>query len=278
MPKINAEIPESLNAVLDEEVARTKTDASSIITAALAQYLRMPIHTLFQVSTSGALVAGVYAGAVSAQGLLEHGDFGLGTFANLDGEMVVLDGHVYQVQGTGRVSEALPTARAPFAVVTKFAPDMDLEMEPIRNFSELQKRCDSLRTSGNIFYALRLDGRFNRVRTRAVSPPGEGTRLVDAAKAQSEFSFTDVSGTLVGLWSPGFSSAFSVAGYHFHFLSEDRKEGGHLLECEPGPGPLRLRMEALTDFHLALPETESFLKADLTKNTADELAYAESAH
>jgi acetolactate decarboxylase len=278
MPKINAEIPESLNAVLDEEVARTKTDASSIITAALAQYLRTPIHTLFQVSTSGALVAGVYAGAVSAQGLLEHGDFGLGTFANLDGEMVVLDGHVYQVQGTGRVSEALPTARAPFAVVTKFAPDMDLEMEPIRNFSELQKRCDSLRTSGNIFYALRLDGRFNRVRTRAVSPPGEGTRLVDAAKAQSEFSFTDVSGTLVGLWSPGFSSAFSVAGYHFHFLSEDRKEGGHLLECEPGPGPLRLRMEALTDFHLALPETESFLKADLTKNTADELAYAESAH
>jgi Alpha-acetolactate decarboxylase len=76
---------------------------------------------------------------VSAQRLLEHRDFGLGTFANLDGEMVVLDGHVYQVQGTGRVSEALPSARAPFAVVTKFAPDVDLEMEPVRNFSELQR-------------------------------------------------------------------------------------------------------------------------------------------
>ena len=83
-------------------------------------------------------------------------------------------------------------------------------------------------------------------------------------------------GSLVGLWSPGFSSAFSVAGYHFHFLSEDRKEGGHLLECESGR--LRLRMEALTDFHVALPETENFLKADLSKSTADELAYAESAH
>ena len=80
-----------------------------------------------------------------------------------------------------------------------------------------------------------------------------------------------MAGTLVGLWSPGFSSAFSVAGYHFHFLSEDRLEGGHLLESESGP--LRLRMEALIDFHLALPETESFLKADLSKNTADELAY-----
>jgi acetolactate decarboxylase len=109
-----------------------------------------------------------------------------------------------------------------------------------------------------------------------VNPPRQGARLVDAAKAQSEFHFTDVAGTLVGLWSPGFSSAFSVAGYHFHFLSKDRHEGGHLLECESGP--LRLRVEALTDFHLALPETESFLKADLGKNTADELAYAESAH
>ena len=151
-----------------------------------------------------------------------------------------------------------------------------MEIGSIANFSELEKRCDGLRTSGNIFYAFRIDGTFKRIRTRAVSPPKEGTRLVDAAKMQSEFRFTDVTGTLVGLWSPGFSSAFSVAGYHFHFLSEDRQEGGHLLDCESGS--LRLRMEALTDFHLALPETESFLKADLSKNTADELAYAESAH
>jgi acetolactate decarboxylase len=100
--------------------------------------------------------------------------------------------------------------------------------------------------------------------------------LVDAAKAQSEFAFTDIEGTLVGLWSPGFSSAFSVAGYHFHFLSADRRHGGHLLEIESGP--LLLEVEPLTDFHLALPETEAFLKADLSKNTAEELAYAEQAH
>jgi acetolactate decarboxylase len=81
---------------------------------------------------------------------------------------------------------------------------------------------------------------------------------------------------LVGLWSPGFSSAFSVAGYHFHFLSADRQHGGHLLDV--AADSLRLRIEALTDFHLALPESEAFLKADLSKNTAEELAYAEQAH
>jgi acetolactate decarboxylase len=111
---------------------------------------------------------------------------------------------------------------------------------------------------------------------RAVSPPQSGARLIDAAKAQAEFELSAIRGTLVGLWSPGFSSAFSIAGYHFHFLSEDRKHGGHLLACSSAP--LRLRIEALTDFHLALPENESFLKADLSKNSAGELAYAEQAH
>jgi len=276
MPDLDITIPTSLKAALDAEVSRTKRTASSVVTAALSQYLSVSVHTLFQVSLSGALVAGVYDKEVSAKSILEHGDFGLGTFANLDGEMVILDGRVYQVQGTGRVSEACPDAGAPFAVVTRFSPQTDVETEPVASFKDLEGRCDNYRNSGNIFYAVRLDGHFRRIHTRAVNPPQPGTRLVDAAKAQSEFSFTDIDGTLIGLWSPGFSSAFSISGYHFHFLSKDRQHGGHLLDVEAGP--LRLKIEALTDFHLALPESEAFLRADLSKNTAEELAYAEQAH
>jgi acetolactate decarboxylase len=276
MTNLDMAIPASLKAALDTEVTRIKGTPSSVVTAALSQYLGVPVHTLFQVSTSGALVAGVYDREVSVKSILEHGDFGLGTFANLDGEMVVLDGRAYQVQGTGRVSEAGPDAGAPFAVVTRFSPQTDVETKPVTSFKDLEARCDECRNSGNIFYAIRLDGHFKRVRTRAVNPPQRGTRLVDAAKAQSEFSFTDIDGTLIGLWSPGFSSAFSVSGYHFHFLSKDRQHGGHLLDIKAGP--LRLKVEALTDFHLALPESEAFLKADLSKNSAEELAYAEQAH
>jgi acetolactate decarboxylase len=276
MANLVTTIPASLQTALDAEVARTKGTPSSVVTAALSQYLGVPVHTLFQVSISGALVAGVYDREVSIKSILEHGDFGLGTFANLDGELVVLDGRAYQVQGTGRVSEAGPDAGAPFAVVTRFSPQTDVKAKPVASFKDLEARCDEYRTSGNIFYAVRLDGHFRRVRTRAVNPPQPGTRLVDAAKAQSEFSFTDIDGTLIGLWSPGFSSAFSISGYHFHFLSNDRRHGGHLLDVEAGP--LRLKVEALTDFHLALPESEAFLKADLSKNTAEELAYAEKAH
>jgi len=276
MVNLETTIPASLKTALDAEIRRTKGTASSVVTAALSQYLGVPVHTLFQVSISGALVAGVYDGEVSVKSILQHGDFGLGTFANLDGEMVVLDGRVYQVHGTGSVLEAGPDAGAPFAVVTRFSPQTDVETEPVASFKDLEDRCDGFRNSGNIFYAVRLDGHFRQVRTRAVNPPQPGTRLVDAAKSQSEFIFTDIDGTLVGLWSPGFSSAFSISGYHFHFLSSDRQHGGHLLDVEAGP--LRLKVEALTDFHLALPESEAFLKADLSKNTAEELAYAEQAH
>ena len=276
MPQLSVDLPASLKFALDYEVARSGSTISSVVTAALAQYLAKPIHTVFQVSTSGALVAGVYDREVSVQTILEHGNFGLGTFANLDGEMVVVDGHVYQVQGSGRVTEAARDAGAPFAVVTWFDADTDVSIPSVASFRDLEERCDGFRRSGNIFYALRLDGQFKRVRTRAVNPPQQGTRLVDAAKAQSEFTFADVDGTLVGLWSPGFASAFSVAGYHFHFLSADRQHGGHLLDVQADA--LHLKVEALTSFHLALPESEAFLKADLSKNTAEELAYAEQAH
>jgi acetolactate decarboxylase len=276
MPLLRAEIPESLKSALDAEIARLGTNESALITAALSRYLGIPAHTLFQVSTSGALVAGVYDREVSVKSILEHGDFGLGTFANLDGEMVVVEGRAFQVLGSGRVLEAAPEAGAPFAVVTRFSPQVITDSGPMASFKDLEKCCDRYRVSGNIFYAIRLDGHFTRVRTRAVNTPSPGTRLVDATKAQSEFNFTDIDGTLVGLWSPGFSSGFSVQGYHFHFISSDRQHGGHVLDVEAAQ--LSVRIESLTNFHLALPASEAFLKADLSKNTAEELAYAEQAH
>ena len=276
MPELNLVIPAFVDRALKNEMARTGSSASSIVASALAGYFHTPLHTLFQVSTSGALVEGVYTGAISSDVILKHGDFGLGTFENLDGEMVVLDGRIYRARGDGTVSQAPVDACAPFAVVTRFAPDVDLQIEPADSFDILTERCDEHRRSNNIFYAIRLDGEFHQVRMRAVSPASSGGRLIDAAKEQAEFELSEIRGTLVGLWSPGFSSAFSIAGYHFHFLSDDRVHGGHLLACSTGS--LRLRVEALTDFHLALPENESFLKADLSKNSAGELAYAEQAH
>ena len=140
MVQISADIPASLKAALEEKAARDSGGVSSIITAALAHYLEKPIHTVFQVSTSGALVAGVYDREVSVQALLEHGDFGLGTFADLDGEMVVVDGRAYQIQGSGSVSEAPAGAGAPFGVVTQFEPSIDVSIRSVAKFQRFRSK------------------------------------------------------------------------------------------------------------------------------------------
>src|SRR5947209_14368155 len=79
--------------------------------------------TLFQVSTLDALMLGVYQGAYSIGGLKQHGDFGLGTFEGIDGELTVLEDHYYHFRSDGSLIEEESTTRVPFAVVTKFQPD-----------------------------------------------------------------------------------------------------------------------------------------------------------
>ena len=81
-----------------------------------------PHHTLFQTSTIDALLSGNYEGDVSFAELEAYGDFGLGTFDALDGEMIGLDGYFYQVKADGRAYGVDERMKTPFAVVTFFEP------------------------------------------------------------------------------------------------------------------------------------------------------------
>jgi acetolactate decarboxylase len=269
-------ISKSLQSALEKLSKETGEPISQLVSDTLSRCLGIPLHTFFQVSTSGALVQGVYERAVSSNLLLNYGDFGLGTFENLDGEMVVLDGAIYQVRSDGKVTKIEKDVGTPFAVVTHFVADQDHMIETASSFKDLTEICDGYRDSDNLFYAIRIDGHFGHVHTRAMRETLEGLPLAKAAAIQPEFEFTGVDGTLVGIWASQFASALNIAGYHFHFLSEDRSKGGHLLECSGKH--LRIRVERLNDFHLSLPESEEFLRADLTNDTSRELAYAEQVH
>jgi acetolactate decarboxylase len=101
----------------------------------------------------------------------------------------------------------------------------------------------------------------------------EGVPLVQAAAVQPEFQFQDISGTLVGFWTPEYAKTLNVPGYHLHFISADRARGGHLLQCR-GKN-LRLQIQLEGDLHIALPETQDFLKANLRRDPAAALAQAE---
>jgi acetolactate decarboxylase len=274
-PNLTVVIPTSLETILNNEVVKRASSFDSVVSAALSQYFHTARHRIYQVSTSAALVQGVYEGAVSSRVLLANGDFGVGTFERLDGEMVILDGAIYQACGD-QVHRRDDDFLVPFATVTRLQKDEVFPIERISSLKDLQLACDSDRISDNLFYALRLDGVFESVHVRAVHPVTEGTRLVDAAGTQMEFHFQNIEGTLVGIWSPNYSGSFSISGYHFHYISKDRTKGGHVLNCNARQ--LLAQMQILFEYDVQLPDGKSFLSANLNRNPAPDLAKAEQVN
>ncbi len=271
--ELKCRISKSLWKSLQAETSRTGHSLSHVVEQALTEALGLDHHSMFQVSTSGALVKGVFKGCTKVFDLKNHGDFGLGTFEDLDGELVMLDGHCYQAGAGGIAQEAEEDWSVPFATVTRFSSDRNLNLNDIDSFENLAARLDQERLSENIFSGIRLEGVFDRIDLRAACKALPGEDLVAATRHQSEFTFEDVEGTLVGFWTPGYAKTLNVPGYHLHFLSTDRRKGGHVLNLQARNLTASLHFE--TDIHMAIPETEAFLKADLQDDPSKDLDIAE---
>lgn len=231
-----------------------------------------------QVATIDALLTGVYDGHMSLKELRKHGDFGIGTFGALDGEMILLDGVFYQIRADGKVSKPDLSIRTPFACVTKFAADsMEIIGEPV-DMKKLEDRIDEIVPQPNRFCAFIVRGDFVSIRTRSVPaqkkpyPP-----LAEVTKNQPVFSLSKVRGTLIGFRSPPFVKGVNVPGYHMHFLADDLSGGGHVLEFELSRGTLEADTvhEWLNVFLPA--EDEDFGRADLAKDRNAELQAVEKS-
>lgn len=55
----------------------------------------------------------------------------------------------------------------------------------------------------------------------------------------------------------------NVPGYHFHFLSKDKKSGGHILDCITQN--IKIEIEAVNNFELKFPVSNEFYNAELEK-------------
>ncbi len=212
---------------------------------------------LYQTSTIGALLQGVYDGRMTIGDLRAHGDLGLGTVNALDGELIVLDGRFLTVDAEGAVHELDDAAQTPFAAVTWFGADAEQRIEDVPDLAALQSLIDRMLPTPNLCYAIRITGDFGYVRTRSVPrqerpyPP-----LAQVVAEQPIFEFAECTGTLVGFRLPEFISGVNVPGYHLHFLTGALDGGGHLLECRITQALIEIdRTEGLM---LALPTTRDF--------------------
>ncbi len=186
---------------------------------------------LYQVSAMDLLMNGSYGGIISVKDLKAHGDFGIGTFDGLDGEMIVLNGIVYQATSDGKVHIMNDSASIPFADVTFFDADRSVALAGQYNVTTLTAGLGEKLPSQNEFYAIRIHGTFPYLKLR--SPPVQEKPypvLSEALKSQSIFEMHNITGTIVGLYTPAYAKGVGWPGYHFHFISDDGQTGGHVLE------------------------------------------------
>ncbi|HOF18743.1 MAG TPA: acetolactate decarboxylase [Phycisphaerae bacterium] len=228
-------------------------------------------EALYQYSTIPALMEGVYDGELTLGELRRRGDLGLGTFNALDGEMIVLDGAVYQATADGKVRRAPDGGKTPFAAVVPFRPAAGgWRYDPERDGASLEKYLDTLAPSANLAYAVRIDGTFRNVMVRSVPAQRRPyPRLAQAAAGQKVFELTGVRGTIVGFRLPEYLAGVNVPGWHLHFLSADRAAGGHLLRCRAEQADVRV-ME-IRRVELQLPDTPEFRAIQLTGPKHQEL-------
>jgi len=228
---------------------------------------------LFQTSTIDALMEGIFDGPMTLKDLKEKGNFGLGTFNNLDGEMILLDGVFYQVDYFGKVKKMSLLTHSPFAAVLHFKADKKLSTDKI-SLKELQELIDKNIPSENLFYAIKIQGKFSYVKTRSV-PKQEKPypKLVEVTKNQAVFEYNNVEGTLIGIRTPELAKGINVPGYHLHFLSKDKTGGGHLLACEIEKAEIMIDQKQ--EILLSLPQSKEFFDAKFGKDTSAEIMKAE---
>jgi len=230
-------------------------------------------HKIYLSSPVNALVEGIYEQNIPISEIKKHGDFGLGTFNDLDGEMVLLDGEIYRVAADGNVSKMSDQTLTPFACVTFFQPMSDEVSTGELAYPEFLAWLNELMPSPNLFYAFRIEGEFSHVRTRSVPKQENYRPLVEVTRDQPEFNFNNVSGTLLGFFTPAFVASLNVPGMHLHFLSQDRQKGGHLLECKIKQ--VRAEIQFLYTLELALPISLDYLTWDFQRDTRRDLDKAE---
>ena len=233
-------------------------------------------NRLTQISLINALMLGQYDGVLPIPDLLRLGDFGVGTLDHLDGELIVLDGHAYQVRADGTVHPVGADRSTPFAVVTHLRPDGEAPCPPVASLAALDAHLAAAHPDLNTFLAVRIDGDFASLTLRSVrrqEPPY--APLSEVAKTQSVWALPATRGTLIGIRSPSWAQGLNVPGFHWHFLASDHRTGGHVLDCRIASATAR--HAACRDWLIRLPDTPAFHRADLSQDLSRAVHRVESS-
>ena len=228
---------------------------------------------LVQICTLQALLLGYTKGVISIRDLLKFGDIGLGTFENVDGEMIIVDGKCYKALSNGDVLIPDGKETTPFACITQNRADKTFSIENIHDIDQLKSLLNNKvdEVFGlNFMQIVRIDGFFPLVDARSedgyVSAHLELKNILK--QTQKDFCFKNIEGTLVCLYFPDYMDGINLPGWHFHFISKDRSKGGHVfrVECQKGDAILT----KVSSLEIQLPESPAFDTYELKESSQED--------
>ena len=235
-------------------------------------------NKIYQVSTLQALALGYSRAVISAGELLKEGDTGLGTFEDVNGEMIVMDGHCYRADQNGNVTVVEPETGVPFAAVAKLYGEQQFALKDIKDIDSLRK--ELTRKIEEVFglnsmHIVRIDGEFEMVNARSeASYRSHHITLKEVlGRTQKSFIYENIRGSLVGVYFPDYLDGINMPGWHLHFLSEDRSKGGHVFDVCIRDGTAKA--DKISNIYMNLPEDAAFDTYALKQNLKDEIKSVE---
>ena len=222
----------------------------------------MEDNHIYQYSLLNALMDGVSETGISVSKLASKGNQGLGTFARMNGELLFLDGKIYQLQAEGNIREADESDQIPFAVSTQFVSQQTRQLQ-LKDKDDIGNALNGFDDHAkNLFMTYRINGHFDYLKCRTVrGQEYKGQPLAELGKKQSVETYENVDGTIIGFRTPKNWQGFGVAGEHLHFIQQDRKAGGHVLEVSAEQ--VEVQMAVAANVHVELPTTDDFNAAHL---------------
>ncbi|MBE6004326.1 MAG: acetolactate decarboxylase [Lachnospiraceae bacterium] len=235
-------------------------------------------NKVYQVSTLQALALGYSRAVINVEDLLKEGDTGLGTFEDVNGEMIVMEGRCFRADQNGDVTVVSPDTGVPFAAVAKLYGEQQFQLgnmpdiTSVRN--ELTKKIEE-RFGLNSMHVVRIDGLFEKVDARSEAPYRSHhiTLKEVLGKNQKAFMFENIRGSLVGVYFPDYMDGINMPGWHLHFLSEDRSKGGHVFDVSVLEGVAKV--DKISNIYINLPKEAAFDTYSLKQDLQDEIKSVE---
>ncbi|UKJ06446.1 acetolactate decarboxylase [Solitalea lacus] len=232
----------------------------------------------YQYGVADAFIGGLYKGSLTLKELKQHGNFGLGAPNLLDGELIILDGKVYQSKANGETIEPNNQTTTSLSFVTFFKADTSFTVKDELNQKNFSTSIMNFLKDKNGMYAIKITGKFNTVKTRAFPPFSQEPfpPLSTVLDKQQFFNLQNIDGTLIGFYLPGYLNSVSISGLHFHFLSNDKKHGGHVLDY--GGSNFRIEIARLYGFQLDEQNDPSLQRFEFKKQVNESLDKVEKGH